>query len=222
MKVFTCLVLLTFYSFISSGQVTSFSIDNTKLNKPLSDSLAAIYNSDQLTRMAYFQAKEQNKPAAFVDSLLKDMKETDYENLKKVNAIIRDNGWLGPQTVGIDGAQGLFLVIQHADLETQEHYLPLIKKAEKKGEILSSNLAILEDRICMRNGRNQIYGSQGFTDKETGKKYIYPIGNIDDLEERRKTMGMRPMKDYVKGWNLEEYKKDLPDIEQIVKKQNIR
>jgi|GEM_PF-5753907 len=42
-----CFVVLTFSSLVSSAQVTSFSIDNTKLNKPLSDSLGAIYKSDQ-------------------------------------------------------------------------------------------------------------------------------------------------------------------------------
>lgn len=202
-KIFTSLVLLTFSSHVSSSQVTSFSIDDTKLNKSLSDSLGAIYKSDQSTRLAYIQAKQQNKPGAFLDSLMKEMKETDHKNLEKVNAIVREYGWLGPQNVGMDGSQGLFLVIQHADLKTQEYYLPLIRQAEKDGKILSSNLAILQDRICMRNGRKQIYGSQGFTDNETGKKYIYPIGEINDLEERRKAMGMPAMKDYVKEWNIE-------------------
>jgi hypothetical protein len=219
-KIFTCLVFLTFSSLISWSQVTSFTIDDTKLNKSLSDSLIAIYKSDQSTRLAYIQAKQLNKPRAFF--LMKEMKETDLKNLKIVNAIIQKYGWLGPQNVGIDGAQGLFLVIQHADLKTQEYYLPLVRQAEKNGQILSSNLAILEDRICMRNGRKQIYGSQGFTDKETGKKYIYPIDNINKLEQRRKTMGMPPMKDYVKEWNVEQYKKDLSNIEQIVKRQNIK
>lgn len=217
-----CFAVLTFSSLVSSAQITSFSIDNTKLNKALSNSLGAIYKSDQSRRMAYAQAKQQNKPSEFLDSLMEKMQETDRENLKMVNAIVRDNGWLGPQTVGIEGVQGLFLVIQHADLKTQEYYLPLIRKAEKEGRILSSNLAILEDRISMRKGRNQIYGSQGFTDKETGKKYIYSISNIDGLEDSRKVMGIPPMMDYVKGWSLEEYKKDLPNIERMVKKQNIK
>lgn len=216
------MILLSFSSLISTSQVTTFSIDDSKLNKPLSDTLEAIYKSDQATRMAYIQAKQQNKASSTVDSLINVMKRTDQENLIKVNAIIKNYGWLSPQKVGIEGAQGLFLVIQHADLKTQEYYLPIIREAEKKAEILSSNLAILEDRICMRNGKKQIYGSQGFTDNETGKKYIYPIGDIDGLEKRRKAMGMSPMLDYVKGWSAEEYKKDLPNIEQIVKKQNIR
>src|SRR5690606_3340956 len=141
-----CFIALSFSSLVSSAQLTSFSIDDTKLNKPLSDSLKALHKSDQSIRMAYAQAKQQNKPSEFLDSLMEKMQETDRENLKKVNAIVRDNGWLGPQTIGIEGAQGLFLVIQHADLKTQEYYLPLIRKAEREGKILSSNLAILEDR----------------------------------------------------------------------------
>ena len=221
-KAFTSSIILLLPFIYSYSQVTSFQIDNSKLNKPLSDSLAAIYKSDQSIRMAYSQAKQQNKPIEFLDSLRKQMKQTDNKNLEKINGIVKDNGWLGPQTVGFDGAQGLFIVIQHADLKTQEYYLPLIRKAEKEGKILSSNLAILEDRICMRNGKKQIYGSQGFTDNETDKRYIYPIDNIDGLEERRKAMGMPPMKDYVKDWDFEKYKKDLPNIEQIAKKQDIK
>jgi len=222
MKTLTFLILLTFSSIVSFSQVNSFNIDSTKLNKPLSDTLEAIYKLDQSTRAAYIQAKQQNKAATIVDSLMKVMRNTDQENLAKVNAIVKQHSWLSPQKVGINGAQGLFLVIQHADLKTQEYYLPMIKEAEKKGEMLSSNLAILEDRICMRNGKKQIYGSQGFTDNETGKKYIYPISDIDNLEERRKAMGLQPMQDYVEGWNVEEYKRELPIIEQIAKKQNIK
>lgn len=222
MKILNILSLLIFSSFISTGQVTSFSIDDSKLNKPLADTLEAIYKSDQSTRMAYIQAKQQRKDSHIIDSLAGVMKKIDQQNLTTINAIIKMYGWLSPQKVGLNAAQGLFLVIQHADLKTQEDYLPMIREAEKKGEILSSNLAILEDRICMRKGKKQTYGSQGFTDKETGKKYIYPINDIDGLETRRKAMGMPPMQDYVSGWDVEAYKIELQNIEEIVKKQNIR
>ncbi|TDQ06218.1 DUF6624 domain-containing protein [Pedobacter metabolipauper] len=221
MKPFAILVAILFSSLLSLGQVTSFSIDPAKLDKQLADRLDSIYNIDQSTRMAYFNAKQRNESAAVIDSLYRHMHNADKDNLLKVNVIIKQYGWLGPQKVGITGSQGLFLVIQHADLKTQEYYLPMIRAAEKNGEILSSNLAILEDRICMRNGKKQVYGSQGFTDKETGKKYIYPIIDIDNLDERRKAMGMPPMHEYVAGWNAEDYKKDLSKIEGIVKQQKI-
>ncbi|WP_114938886.1 DUF6624 domain-containing protein [Mucilaginibacter endophyticus] len=204
---------------ISFAQVTSFTIDSSKLNKPLMAVLDTIFQSDQSVRIKYLQAKRDNAQVKIVDSLQKVMRSTDSQNLIRVNTILTKYGWLGPQKVGIMGSQALFLVIQHADLQTQQSYLPMIRASEKNGEILSSNLAILEDRINMRTGKKQVYGSQGFTDKQTGKTYIYPVADVDHLDERRKTMGMPPMKDYAKNWDAEEYKKQLPEIEKLVREQ---
>jgi len=207
---------------LSFGQVTSFTIDSSKLNKPLMAVLDTIFQSDQSVRIKYLQAKKDNAHINIVDSLQKVMRNTDGQNLIRVNTILTKYGWLGPQKVGITGSQALFLVIQHADLQTQQNYLPMIRAAEKNGEILSSNLAILEDRINMRTGKKQVYGSQGFTDKQTGKTYIYPVVDIDHLDERRRAMGMPPMKDYTKNWDAEEYKKQLPEIEKIVHEQEVK
>ncbi|RZK83065.1 MAG: hypothetical protein EOO92_00540 [Pedobacter sp.] len=217
MKTFCILLSICLSYCISSAQVTSFAIDNSKLDVVLSSQLDSIYKLDQSVRIAYNQSKTQDELPSVTDSLLMVMRKADHENLIKVNAIIKKHGWLGPQKVGFNGAQGLFLVIQHADLETQEHYLPIIKEAEKKGEILSSNVAILDDRISIRKGKHQLYGSQGFTDNQTGKKYIYPILDVDNLDIRRKAMGMPPMREYVLGWDAEHYKKELPALEILVK-----
>ncbi|MFC0516814.1 DUF6624 domain-containing protein [Mucilaginibacter angelicae] len=219
-----CFILLLFQllSIISFAQVTTFTIDSSKLNRPLMAVLDTIYQLDQSVRINYLQAKRNNERTDIVDSLQEVMHKTDRQNLIRVNAILTKYGWLGPQKVGITGSQALFLVIQHADLQTQQSYLPMIRLAEKNGGILSSNLAILEDRINMRTGKKQIYGSQGFTDRQTGKTYIYPITDPDHLDERRKAMGMPPMKDYAKNWDVEAYKKELPEIEKIVQEQNIR
>jgi len=222
MKTLALTIACTLSVMLSSAQVTSFSIDETKVNQPLARQLDSIYQLDQSVRIAYMQALKDSTSAAVADSLLTVMRQTDAQNLIKVETIIKQHGWIGPQKVGISAAQGLFLVIQHADLKTQERFLPMIREAEKKGEILSSNLAILEDRIDMRNGKKQTYGSQGITDAKTGKKYIYPIIDVDNLDQRRKAMGMPPMKDYVPDWNLEKYKQELPEIERIVKTQVIK
>lgn len=45
---------------------------------------------------------------------------------------------------------------------------------------------------------------------------------IDNLDKRRKSMGLPPMSTYVANWNLDEYKNKLPEIENIVKQQNIK
>lgn len=207
----------------AQAQVNSFNIDNTKFNRPLKATLDSVYQLDQAPRFKFLEARQKNANPALVDSLRKVMVEHDHENLKKCIAILEKHGWQGPQQVGMEGSQALFLVIQHADLPIQKKYLPMIREAERKGEILSSNLAILEDRINVREGTSQQYGSQAFTDTQTGKLHFYPIANLGQLEERRKRMGLVPMADYAKlmrmDWNPEQYEKSLPEIEKIIARQ---
>lgn len=223
MQRFTILVLLFNFCIKADAQVTSFEIDSTKFDKPLMATLDSLYKSDQSSRYNYLNAVQNKASAAVIDSLLVLMRRTDKENLKTAKAIISKYGWVGPQKVGMNASQGLFLIIQHADLKTQEEYLPIIRAAERQGSLLSSNLAILEDRIHMRKGLKQVYGSQGFSDKQTGKKYFYPIVDPDQVDKRRKSMGLASMKEYAKvmnmDWDLEGYKQMLPTLEKIAAKQ---
>lgn len=204
------------------AQVNSFELDSSKFKQELLPALDTIYKDDQSYRMELGKLVKLKAQPSQIDSVRNIIVKKDSINLLKVNEILKQYGWLGPQDVGMNGSQGIFLVIQHADLVTQKRYLPLIIQAEKDGKTLSSNLAILEDRIAMREGKKQIYGSQGFKDKVTGKSYIYPVMDVDNLDQRRKAMGLPPMSTYVANWNLEEYKNNLPEIESIVKQQNIK
>jgi hypothetical protein len=207
----------------AKGQSNTFVIDSSKFNKPVMIVLDSLYNADQAPRLAYLKARNNKAGASTIDSLKNIMHQQDQENLKMANTIIAKYGWLGPQKVGMNASQALFLIIQHADLSTQIRYLPLIRTAEKKDEIESSNLAILEDRINVRKGKKQAYGSQGFIDKKSGNMYICPISDPDQLDKRRKSMGMIPMSEYVKSmhidWNLDAYKKMLPELEKMVTEQ---
>lgn len=217
MKSVAILLFFMLAVFDCRSQVTSFEIDKTKLDTALMKTLAGIYREDQSPRLALIALMRLNAGKRATDSLIKVIGEKDSINLIKVKAIISKYGWPGPQTVGINGSQALFLVVQHADLKTQEYYLPFIEDAEKSGKILSSDVAILEDRIAVRKGERQAYGSQGFTDRNTGKQYIYPIADPDNLDKRRAARGLSPMSAYLQSmglkWNLEEYKKLLPEIE---------
>lgn len=219
LKKFFITVYILFIAIASNAQVNTFTIDSSKFRKELLPILDSIYKSDQDIRMLLIDLNKINANKVQIDSVRTVMIETDKSNLVIVEKIISDYGWLGPQDVGMQGSQALFLVIQHADLSTQKKYIQMIRKAEKDGKTLSSNLAILEDRIAMREGKKQIYGSQRFTDKTTRKSYVYPIQDIDNLDNRRTLMGMPPMKDYSSNWNLEEYKRMLPEIEKIYKEQ---
>lgn len=187
------------------------------LDKTLVATLDSIFNDDQNGR----QQLKEVEAIYGVDS--KELKahwkmisEKDSINLIKVKTILDTRGWLGEDVVGEQGNTTLFLVIQHSDIKTQEHYLPMMRQAVKNGKAKGSSLALLEDRVALRQGRMQIYGSQINRDIKTQSFYVSPLEDPDNVDKRRAEVGLQPLAEYLLNWNLkwdvEQYKKDLPGI----------
>ena len=147
--------------------------------------------------------------------------QNDSINLLKVKKILDERGWVGKDKVGAQANSTLFLVIQHSDLETQKKYLPMMKEAVKNGNADSGSLALLIDRIEIREGRKQIYGSQIGINPNTKTEYVLPVIDPDNVDKRRTEVGLGSMSDYVKNWNLiwdvEKYKSDLRELEKLNK-----
>lgn len=129
---------------------------------------------------------------------------------------------MGADVVGGQGNSTLFLVIQHADQATQEKYLPMMREAVKNGKAQGSSLALLEDRVALGQGNRQIYGSQIGRDPETQIYFISPLEDPDNVDKRRAEVGLQSLADYASRWQItwdvEQYKKDLPQIEEKVKR----
>lgn len=158
-------------------------------------------------------------PKRQIDSLKVLIRLKDSTNLVFVNDLIEKHGWPKPSEVGFQGIQALFLIVQHANLRVQKRYYPLILEAEKNGNMLSNNVAILEDRIAIREGRPQTYGSQGHYDMERKKTIIYPLKDPENLDALRATRGLPKMTDYKKDWNLQDYKSYLLQANELLKKE---
>jgi hypothetical protein len=195
-------------------------VDKKEANydKPLQAKLLAIYDDDQPIRQQYISAqKEFGYQSKQVDSLGKVMMSKDSINLIKVTEILDKYGWIGSDKVGGTANQTLFLVIQHSDLKTQQKYLPMMREAVKKKNASGSALALLEDRVALGEGKRQVYGSQIGRDNSTNKSYVLPLDDPDNVDKRRAEVGLGLLADYVKRWdivwNVEEYKKILPEIE---------
>ena len=187
------------------------------LDKVLVAELDSIIQDDQQGRMeSEGLEKKYGYDSKEVKELWKSINEKDSINLIKVCRILDTRGWLGPDVVGQQGSQALFLVIQHADTKTQQKYLPMMREAVKNGKAQASALALLEDRVALREGRRQIYGSQVAMDK--GTYYLSPLEDPDNVDKRRAAVGLGPLAEYVQHWNMkwdvEAYKKQLPEIEQ--------
>lgn len=197
-------------------------IDSIEVNydKPLQKELLEILNDDQDIRNQYTATTKEigyNNPK--VDSLTKLMISKDSINLRKVKKILDEKGWVEKDKVGERANQTLFLVLQHSDLNTQEKYLPMMRDAVKKGNASAGALALLEDRVLLRQGKKQIYGSQIYRNQKTNKSYVAPLEDPDNVDKRRKDVGLGPLSDYLHQWkiiwNVEEYKKLLPEYEKL-------
>ena len=99
----------------------------------------------------------------------------------------------------------------------------MMRTAVKDGNSEASWLALLEDRVALGEGKKQIYGSQVTCNKETKKCYVAPLEDPDNVDKRRSEVGLDPLAHYLKqwniNWNVEEYKRQLPEIEMLYKKQ---
>ena len=151
-----------------------------------------------------------------MDDLWKIIKEKDSVNLIKVKAIIDKYGWLGPDVIGDEGNAALFLVIQHSDIVSQEKYLPVMRDAVNNGKAKATSLALLEDRVALRQGKNQIYGSQVVWDMKTNEYYLMPLEDPENVDKKRSLIGLPPLAVYLSNWqmkwDIQQYKKDLPKI----------
>jgi len=118
---------------------------------------------------------------------------------KRLTQILDQYGWLGKSRVGAKANQSIWLIIQHAELETQEKYLPLLRASVENGESEGWHLAYLEDRVLMRNGKNQLYGTQSKWDDSAQKNRIHTIDDVKNVNKRRKKLGLDPVEDYAKS-----------------------
>src|SRR6187402_303359 len=152
--------------------------ENKKLGKykDIKPRLEEILVLDQMYRTNYMETWQKfgDKSPEMI-SLGQKMIKQDQANLKYVSEILDKYGWISYDTIGFKAHQTLFLVIQHADSTTQEKYLPLLKQAVKDNRAFAHDLALLEDRVLIKRGSKQIYGSQIQCDS-TGKNcWILPI-----------------------------------------------
>jgi len=172
-------------------------------DKPLVTILDSIHIEDQSYRRQIGDIEEKyGRDSKEMKAHWRLINEKDSINLIKIKKILDERGWLGAEIIGGQGNSTLFLVIQHSDLETQLEYLPMMREAVKKGNANASSLALLEDRVALRQGKRQIYGSQMDRDQETGEYYVSPLIDPENVDKRRAQVGLGTIADYVKHWGI--------------------
>jgi hypothetical protein len=122
--------------------------------------------------------------------------DVDARNTRRMKEIVQSIGWPTISKVGSETASNAWLLVQHADhdVDFQEHCLSLMKESNE-GDVDKHNIAYLEDRIRINQGRGQIYGTQF---KQEDVQHIpLPIEDEENVDSRRAEMGMGPLSEQI-------------------------
>ena len=168
--------------------------NNETYNDSLAKMLISVYEFDQRNRKKIEEVKgKYGSESDEFKRLLRTINFTDSLNLILVEGILKKHGWLSKNEVTKKGSAGLWLVIQHAELAKQEKYFSMMKDAVAKNKASKKDLAYLEDRILMRQGKKQLYGTQYKLDNATKEMKLWDIEDPDNLNKRRESIGLPPM-----------------------------
>jgi hypothetical protein len=117
--------------------------------------------------------------------------EVNSRNAERLREIIEQRGWPGRALVGDRGGRAAWLILQHAIAYPQmmRSGLELIREASVRGEVSPAEVAVLEDRIRILEGRPQLYGTQYDWD-DHGEMSPLPIEHPGGVDERRRAIGL--------------------------------
>lgn len=145
-------------------------------------------------------------------------KKNHIINEKKITSYLNENGWPTSNIAGVQGNLTICNVLQHADLETREYYIPLMKQAVLDNKLEPRFLVRAQDRIATDRGELQIYGGQMKYYPETKTFNVWPIYDPINIDKRRAKIGLGPIAEFLKNrfnfeWNLEEQIKRTEEFE---------
>lgn len=122
------------------------------------------------------------------------MESVHRRNAARLTGIIDRVGWPGRTMVGADGAHAAWILAQHAigDPALQRRVLQILRKAAAQGEATVLEVAMLEDRIRVSEGKPQRYGTQYDWD-EHGEMSPLPVDDPEHVDERRRAVGLSPL-----------------------------
>lgn len=176
--------------------------DSEVPRKALRDELLRRAEKDQEVRMRLVQwmrkqgTPQTGGPLAADPNLIAELRQVDTENRTWLKGMIAEAGWPGRSLVGAEGARAAWLLVQHADddVEFQAKCLKLMQAAPA-GEVAPSDLALLTDRVMIKQSGKQRYGTQ--VQLVNGQWQVLPLTEPERVEELRREAGLPPLTEYL-------------------------
>mgnify|MGYP005846464251 CR=1 FL=1 len=125
-------------------------------------------------------------------ALWAEQMKLDSLNLQRVTEIIRKRGYPGRSLVGNEAGSAAFLVLQHAPADTLKKYYPNVQNAAGQNELPKRHAAMMQDRLLMYEGNEQIYGTQVRRfqmDDGSRLSVVWPVKDPGKVNELRREAG---------------------------------
>ncbi|PWI05896.1 hypothetical protein DIZ27_36730 [Streptomyces sp. NWU339] len=154
--------------------------------------------AELLRRQEEDQAVRLVPAAERTPELMERWRAVDEANTAWLRELIAARGWPGEARVGRQAAGAAWLLAQHADRQPdfQQECLKLLSAAVTAGDADPQHGALLEDRVRIAQGQQQIFGTQ-LTQGPDGALVPYPIRDLDGVEALRAAWGFQPLETYI-------------------------
>jgi hypothetical protein len=158
----------------------------------IADELNKMAKDDQDAREKFFT---QEEPKKFTFAEL--VQPVDEKNYIRIVEIVDEIGYPTISKVGKKASFNAWLIVQHHSRgDFQKRCLELMEK--DKEDVNPQNIAYLKDRILAFAGKKQIYGTQVKQNEVTKKMELFEVEDLEHLNERRASIGLEPIEEYMK------------------------
>ncbi len=149
-----------------------------------------------------FYFKQLGYRNSITDSLWKIKAIVTRNNIKQLDSIVNQYGWPKKSEFGETASSSAFLIVQHSDSSYLEKYLPLVEANCKINEANWADYAYMKDRLLMDQQKSQLYGTQLISNGRLGGLYLYQLSDPENVDKRRFSMGLPPLKIYLQRWGV--------------------
>ncbi|MBC7987536.1 MAG: hypothetical protein H7X93_12855, partial [Sphingomonadaceae bacterium] len=119
-----------------------------------------------------------------------EMQEVHEANADLLAGIVAKHGWPDAARFGAEAATAAWMIAQHAI--ARPDFMRACLAAMKAGGAAGWQIAMIEDRIAVFEGRPQTWGTQ-FDLDDAGELVAQPIADPDTLDARRAAIGLEPL-----------------------------
>lgn len=179
-RIFLC--FFTFFLFLSR-------LIAQEVNLALQKELIEMCEIEQALRLKWIGEKDLDVQCKIHQEII----ALDAAHLPRLQAIFITYGWPGFALVGTEGSHAFWLLVQHTpDFVFQTACLEALETSVRNQDASPGDLAFLTDRVNVRAGKKQIYGTQ--LDEQLN---FYPIEEEEHVDARRAEMGLSTLEEYL-------------------------